>query len=119
MSPVHQGDSEDFHNSESTVSRSNRYNPLSMDRDDSESLKNFDHESVSTASIASKDLVGLPPPSTHTTEVDPSRRVIQLIKLGRNLLSDYGAFAGSVPSSSWERTFSRSVQISQRYSIGR
>ncbi|KIL56842.1 hypothetical protein M378DRAFT_16735 [Amanita muscaria Koide BX008] len=51
-----------------------RFAPLWV-KEDTASLVNFDHESISTASIASNDKVNLPPSSSHTTEEDPFRLV--------------------------------------------
>ncbi|KIL63416.1 hypothetical protein M378DRAFT_12156, partial [Amanita muscaria Koide BX008] len=102
MSPAIWGDSADVPDSQhySPMVKGNCFNALVGLRD-TESLVNFDHDSISTASAALKDKVSLPSSIHHTAEVAPFRRLVQLIKLGKVQLSDYYQDLGSVPSGSW------------------
>ncbi|KIL54656.1 hypothetical protein M378DRAFT_18687 [Amanita muscaria Koide BX008] len=111
MSPAVRGDSEYVPdsqqqdsrvqgNSKSLSQQSNRFTPLVGLRD-TPSLIDFDHDSISTASAASKDITSLPPSSQHVAENDPFRCMVQLIKLGKVQLADYYQDLGTIPSGSW------------------
>ncbi|KIL54733.1 hypothetical protein M378DRAFT_18604 [Amanita muscaria Koide BX008] len=98
MSPADRGDSEVSENYSSLFySKNDRFTPLVT----------FEDDSVSCASIASQDEENTPPASTHTKESAPLKRVVQLVKLGRNQLSNYYGNLGSIPTASWFYTMEK------------